>query len=370
MGIDVTFLKDGEKGQSKKVAADLVKFINEAKSSLHIAIYDFRLKEELAQSVVEALNDKGSQIEVQVAFYAGRSQDRSQGGKKPAAEMEDIDFFIATGGDPAPSGTQDFLTKSLKKDVQIKGITGTKLMHDKYIIRDAHTSDAALWTGSANFTDDAWSFQENNILQIDGSPQLCAYYETDFQELWRSGDIKSTGANDYGTVKVDRTTIDVAFAPGEGIRIDNTIAHLIGSARRRIKVASMVLTSQAVLGALSEALRFEQVPEFSGIYDRTEMSQTTQKWEQSSKDTDLLQAFQSVAKVLVGKHSQPYKPTGKHDFMHNKVVVCDDAVVTGSFNFSRSATQNAENSLVLHDKDLADKYSAYIDELTKTYGKK
>jgi phosphatidylserine/phosphatidylglycerophosphate/cardiolipin synthase-like enzyme len=53
--------------------------------------------------------------------------------------------------------------------------------------------------------------------------------------------------------------------------------------------------------------------------------------------------------------------------MHNKVVVCDNAVVTGSFNLSRSATQNAENVLVLDDQSLADKYSAYIDELVAQY---
>ena len=45
MGIDVTFLRDGEKGQAVKVAAQLAEFINAAKSSLHIAIYDFRLKQ-------------------------------------------------------------------------------------------------------------------------------------------------------------------------------------------------------------------------------------------------------------------------------------------------------------------------------------
>ncbi len=374
MGIDVTFLKDGEEGQGIQVATQLVEFINAAKSSLHIAIYDFRLRDpQLRDPVIKALNDKAADgIKVRIAFYAGKPSSHSHRGKgkQQAVEEkeEDVDFFIETGGDPAPKGTKDFLAEEFKDNVEIKSITGSKLMHDKYIIRDVNTPDAALWTGSANFTDDAWSFQENNIVRIDGSPKLCAFYETDFQELWVSGDIKSTGVNDIGTVDVEQTSVEVAFAPGEGKTIDHLISTLIGSAKQRIKVASMVLTSQSILASLDEALRFQQVSEFGGIYDETQMSQIVKKWEKSPKDVAIVQTFQSVANALVGKRSQPYKPTGKHDFMHNKVVVCDDTVVTGSFNFSRSATQNAENSLLIQDKKLADKYSTYIDELVKVYG--
>jgi len=75
----------------------------------------------------------------------------------------------------------------------------------------------------------------------------------------------------------------------------------------------------------------------------------------------------SVAFHLAGKHSAPCEPTGKHNFMHNKVV-CDDAVVTGSFNFSRNATMNAENILVIHNATIANQYNQYIDQLIEVYG--
>jgi phosphatidylserine/phosphatidylglycerophosphate/cardiolipin synthase-like enzyme len=97
------------------------------------------------------------------------------------------------------------------------------------------------------------------------------------------------------------------------------------------------------------------------------MNQVLKKWEKSSKSSGVAQTFEEVASHLVGKRSHPYKAEGKHDFMHNKVVVCDDAVVTGSYNFSRSATQNAENMLLIQSKELADQYSAYIDEITNYY---
>ena len=78
--------------------------------------------------------------------------------------------------------------------------------------------------------------------------------------------------------------------------------------------------------------------------------------------------FRSVAARLAGKRSQPYAPDRPHDFMHNKVVVADDAVVTGSYNLSHSATENAENLLVIRDRGLAERYHDYIEGLARRYG--
>jgi len=364
MAINVTFLKDGVPEQALKVASQLAEFINAANSSLHIAIYDFRLKDpKISEPVIKALTDRADAgVEVKVAYYAGKPAGTR--GSRKVVEM-DMDQFVAVGGDPAPADIGDFLSNP-PKNIQVKGIFGEKLMHNKYIVRDIHTGNGTLWTGSTNFTDDAWSFQENNIVQIQ-SPQLCLFYETDFQELWVKGDIRSTGVGDIGQVRVGQNLVDFAFSPGEGETIDQKISSLISSARQRIKIASMVLTSRAILATLAEAIQFKQVDDFSGIYDATQMKHVVSQWQRSSKSSGISSTFEEVAGHLVGKHSTPYSPTGKHDFMHNKVVVCDDAVVTGSYNFSHSATQNAENMLILHSKTLADQYAKYIDELISQY---
>jgi len=49
-----------------------------------------------------------------------------------------------------------------------------------------------------------------------------------------------------------------------------------------------------------------------------------------------------------------------HSIAHNKVMVIDnETVITGSFNFTRAAEEhNAENLLVLHDKELAARYKS------------
>jgi phosphatidylserine/phosphatidylglycerophosphate/cardiolipin synthase-like enzyme len=354
MGIDVTFLEEGRQ-TVEQVAQLLAEFLTAARSSLHIAIYDFRLSDAVAEPVVRALRERAAAgVEVRIAYNAG----------KPHAD------FPRSGADPAPPGTGDFVGR-LGSGVQGKPITGgdprlPKLMHHKYIVRDGGTPAGAVWTGSTNWTDDSWTLQENNVVRID-SPELCAYFEADFAELWQRGDIGTTGAHDTGSVSVGGTVVHVAFAPGEGRAIDHDVAHRISAARRRLKVCSMLLTSGAILGALSDALQRGRLGEYGGIYDRTQMEGVLAQWGGAPAEWKV-GVFERVAAPLAGKRSTPYTPGGRHDFMHNKVVVCDDAVVTGSYNLSHSAEDNAENLLVIEDRGLADRYNDYIDALVKRYG--
>jgi phosphatidylserine/phosphatidylglycerophosphate/cardiolipin synthase-like enzyme len=355
MTIETTFLEQGSQ-TSAKIAELLVAFLGAARSTLHLAIYDFRLSDEVARPVVEVLKQRAAAgVEVRIAYDHG----------KPNAS------FPGSGSDPAPPGTADFVRR-LGDGIQFKGITGgdpqmPRLMHHKYIVRDGRTSTGTVWTGSTNFTDDSWSLQENNIIRI-ASQELCTYYETDFSELWQRGDISTTGAHDTGTIRVGNVSVQVAFAPGEGRTIDHDVAHRISSARRRLKICSMLLTSGAILGALSDVLQ-RGVAEYGGIYDRTQMEGVFAQWKDGPAAWKHA-VFERVAARLSGKRSTPYDPCGRHDFMHNKVVVADDAVITGSYNLSRSATENAENILILEDRGLADRYSAYIDHLAVRYAEK
>ena len=56
----------------------------------------------------------------------------------------------------------------------------------------------------------------------------------------------------------------------------------------------------------------------------------------------------------------PTQIDGKHPIAHNKIMVIDgQAVITGSFNFTKAAEEgNAENLLVIRSPDLAGKYMA------------
>src|SRR5262249_293515 len=142
---------------------------------------------------------------------------------------------------------------------------------------DGHTPAGAIWTGSTNFTDDSWTYQENNIVRLEAA-ELCSYYENDFEELWSRGDIGTPGKHATGTVHAGPAEIKVAFAPGAGRAMAHDVAHSIATARRRIKLCSMLLTSGAILGALGDALQHGRVVEYGGVYDRTQMESAFQQW--------------------------------------------------------------------------------------------
>lgn len=80
--------------------------------------------------------------------------------------------------------------------------------------------------------------------------------------------------------------------------------------------------------------------------------------------TIILDKGQKTAKnSKVGSVSQAGITTlidAKHAIAHNKVMVIDGLVlITGSFNFTKAAEEkNAENLLIIRDKELAGKYIA------------
>jgi phosphatidylserine/phosphatidylglycerophosphate/cardiolipin synthase-like enzyme len=53
--------------------------------------------------------------------------------------------------------------------------------------------------------------------------------------------------------------------------------------------------------------------------------------------------------------------------MHAKLVVCDDWVLTGSYNCSHSGEMNAENLLEIHDAALADRCATYCEQVHARY---
>ena len=135
-----------------------------------------------------------------------------------------------------------------------------------------------------------------------------------------------------------------------------------------MRICSLLINSGTLIGALGEVVRAGRVP-VDGVFDRTQMEEVYRQWETVPSNRWKISTLREliVQADLVGKNSTPYSPSGVHDFMHNKILVIDDTVVTGSYNFSRSATLNAENILFITNAPLAERYSAYIDHLRQKY---
>jgi phosphatidylserine/phosphatidylglycerophosphate/cardiolipin synthase-like enzyme len=369
--------------QAAKTAELMAEYIGGAQHGLDIAIYDFRLPNgDIQDTVVNAINAAAKKgVQVRIAY------DMDQDTKTPGT----VEYFIGAGSDPAPDGTNAFVEDEQRfhSSVARKGITTEgidpqhHIMHQKYILRDPRTSRALLWMGSANFTVDAWAAQENNILIIEDIPDLVEMYGNDFGEMWATGVISTTGVNDSGQFTLSgRVDVDVAFAPGEGTAVEGRIADLIASAADRLYIASMVISSGKILRSIMQGMA--DVHEFGGIYDGGSMAGVRASWEKGKAShaspkkgsKAKLDSFSSAQKLemwdqlephLEAKHSIKYQDGVPHNFMHDKVAVVDDTIVTGSFNFSNNAMKNAENILVIKSQALADQYATYIQALLKRY---
>src|ERR1700722_16736323 len=339
--------------QISEVAGRIARFIGEARSSLDLAIYDFRLSDDAAAIIADALRERAkNKVEIRIIYD---STIDPGGETAPTASPAHLE------ADKKPPGTEGFV-HAFVDIAQVKGVTGYRvLMHDKYIVRDGGTAAAAVFMGSANYTNDSWGLQENNLLQLRSQP-LAAYYAKDFAGLLATGRIPERPAvRDVDKIRVGDVAVTVGFAPAQSPAIIKEIVGAIAAARARLLVASVVLSSGPILAALSEAI--DRGMPLAGLYDGPQMDQVRRQWQAANVGADKLNTWDKVAGHLVRKNSLPYdrnKPHQPHNFMHNKLVIADDVVVTGSFNLSNHAMANAENVLLIHDAGIAAKYEAYI----------
>jgi phosphatidylserine/phosphatidylglycerophosphate/cardiolipin synthase-like enzyme len=202
------------------------------------------------------------------------------------------------GASPKPPLAPSFLAR-LDEIADVKPISGYRaLMHNKYIIRDGLAAEAAILTGSTNFTNDAWGLQENNVVILK-SQDLSSYYATDFLQLWSRGKITdSTGYRDTGTAQVGRVPVTVAFTPGESATIVKDFVQAIEIARKRLVIAAMVMSSGPVLAAVSEAI--DRGIEVLGLCDGPQMDTVLRQWSDAHA-----QSYDSYIRGLAARYRAP-----------------------------------------------------------------
>ena len=236
-------------------------------------------------------------------------------------------------------------------------------MHHKYVIRDGST----LVSGSTNWTLDSWTREENVIVTVE-SPELAAVFTQDFEQLWTTRDVSKSGKVPTNPLEIGGAAVRPWFCPGRGDRLAHRIAKAIGSARRRVRIASPVITSGPILGTLAEVVSDARV-DVAGVVDVTQIHEVIHQWRMNGttgwKEPLLRTALTRAP--FSGKRSTPYAPGAVHDYMHAKVTVCDDVVFVGSFNLSHSGEQNAENVLEIPDPALAERLATFVDEIRGRY---
>ncbi|HJQ74985.1 MAG TPA: phosphatidylserine/phosphatidylglycerophosphate/cardiolipin synthase family protein [Gaiellaceae bacterium] len=335
--VEVRTLTDG--GQpADEIAHAIADFVTAAKQTLEIAVYDFQLPQELDDIVCGALDAAQKRgVAVRLAY--------------------NLDHAKEVPVPPPPETNPDALEAQPFPTAAIPGVPD--LMHHKYIVRDA----ASVWTGSMNWTADSWTREENVVITVD-SPGIAARYREDFEQLWTTREVARSG-------KVDTAPVDgmrAWFCPGRGEKLAHRIAKAIGSAQRRVRIASPVISSAPILGTLAQVASDGKV-DLAGVVDATQIHEVLSQWHENGNaewKAPLLRTALTRA-PFSGKVTTPYAPGSVHDYMHAKVTVADDTVFVGSFNLSHSGELNAENVLELEDPQVAERLASFVDAVRMRY---
>jgi len=340
--IEVHTLTDG--GQAPlEVARMIAAFVEPARETLELALYDVRLEdetEEIVRSALVGAHERG--VHVRLVYNLDEVEER------PPL--------------PPPPKTEPTLIESLP--FETAAVPGwPDLMHHKYVVRDRD----AVWTGSANWTDDSWSREENVIVIVE-SKGIAIRFQEHFSQLWTKREVQPTGRVPSDPIRVGNSEVGTWFAPKRGEKLAHRIAKGIGAAKRRVRVASPVISSGPILGTLAEVAADGHV-DLAGVVDATQIAEVLEQWRRNGNMTWKGPALRFLLErqTFSGKPSTPYAPGSVHDYMHAKVTVCDDTVFIGSFNLSHSGETNAENVLEIEDAALADRMAGFVDSVRARY---
>ena len=297
---------DKPETRSQTIMTALIDVINSAQSSLDIAIYELDL-EEVGDALLEA---------------------RQRG----------VDVRIVTDTDTFEK--DETLIRLDKEKFPIVPDERSAIMHNKFVVVDGN----AVWTGSWNFTTNG-TYRNNNHGIFIQSPKLASNYGLEFEEMFIDNAFgpKSPADTPNPQVTVGGTLIETCFAPED--KCGQKITEVVNTAEKSIHFMVFSFTHDDIGKAIGD--RAKDGVLVRGIFEtrgsETEYSEYTQL---RKKKLDVIQ------------DGNPY-------VLHHKVIVIDeDIVILGSFNFSNNADKsNDENILIVYNSDIADQFLAEFDRL-------
>ncbi len=210
------------------------------------------------------------------------------------------------------------------------------LMHNKFMILDGR----AVWTGSWNFTVNGTYRNNNNAIVLESAVAASAF-QAEFDEMFERGEFGAASRDDG----------EVSFALGDGeVRLTfGAEADELALLKAEIEGAAHSIHSMTFvfsLEELAEAMLLRAARgglRLQGVFERRN---SRASWSQ-------LPTLRCAGADM--------RVDGNPNAMHHKVIIIDArTVITGSFNFSKSAARgNDENIVIIDDAAIA---GLYLDE--------
>lgn len=331
----------------------LVKYINKAKSTIDIAIYNFN-NDGLNANISTALNTAATNgVDVRVIYCGTTSNSGINGLSANVHTLSGPDANHRNG-----------------------------IMHNKFMIIDANSANAKdpiVWTGSVNWTQGNMHTDANDIIVIQDQ-SLAKVYTVEFDEMWGSYGLTPNSANaKFGSAKKDNTPheliignrrVECYFSPSDGV--NNKIQATIKTANSDIEGAVMLVTRKELSYAISDAVTAGASAMFMvDTYDECLLKYPNDN--PPSIDSTVVKTL----KKACGVNFKEY-PSTMGGILHNKYMIVDYSnsksdplVLTGSHNWSAAAnTDNDENTIIVHDSVIANIYFqnfAKLNNLNDTF---
>lgn len=316
---------------------EIVRFINEAKVTLDIAVQELR----------SGKINTGNPIKDAVLMAASR-------GVKVNLILEKS--YLRPGSD-----NQETFDEFIQMDnILVKADSNPAIFHDKFVVRDYDQPTAALLTGSTNFTDTGTRRNYNHIIilhlknQTQKNYDLLRSFKNEFIEMW-DGTFGNINDGQMGSYRIGNTRIKVLFSPDNDP--DDYLLETIVAAKESLDIMMFTFGSNSPLiaGVIN---RFQAVKYIN--HSPTDEPKIKVRVGMEQEQCKYWSAYPTFKKLGV-----PVKTEKTSAKLHHKVGIIDKKIVVlGSYNWTLSANvKNDENALVISNPEIAELFTDTFEEL-------
>lgn len=311
---------------SRGLKESLLRFIHDTPdgNALHVCIYEF-----FDEAIAESLKAAAKRLDVQIVYHA-----------KPGdkASLESAHLIEAV---------------KIKRLTKARKNTGG-ISHNKFVVRLKGDKPLAVWTGTSNFSENAFYFQTNAALELHDK-DLAATYEDYFQVLLRdtalskaSGSHNAVHAQDLVSeindgFKAKGSLTRVSFSPVRDLALLDVAEDLIRNAKSCVFISAPFAMDPRLVQAINTNNKAVLEYSLSNASAKSKLAGL------QNMHTRFL--VPSVLKTFMGKEWDA-KAFGQHK-IHTKMIIADPwssnpRVLFGSSNHSdESCKKNDENNVLI-----------------------
>jgi phosphatidylserine/phosphatidylglycerophosphate/cardiolipin synthase-like enzyme len=221
------------------------------------------------------------------------------------------------------------------------------LMHNKFLVIDGQ----AVWTGSFNLTENCANKNNNNGVYIRDA-KVAANYQAWFNWFWETGRLqrsRSGGPTPFPDVQLaDGTRVETRLTTFDHTTMDKTIAEVLDEASKSIKFLAFSFTNEGLARVMLR--RADAGAKVMGVI------------ESRGIDNSVYRQLSGHPNVAVYPDANPYN-------LHHKIIIVDEQVViAGSYNFSKNASAANDENYVVISRNRAVAH-AFVEEFNKVFTK-